>query len=141
MHTRPRSPLFPKALWILLAAYSLASLVHFAHNAEYIAFYPNMPLWLTREQVYLAWLAVASVGLAGMIFVRVGWHVAGLLCLAAYGALGLDGLAHYGLAPCSQHTLAMNVTIWLEAASGAALAGCATWQVWGRMIRRRRATA
>lgn len=41
----------PIHVWLLLAVYCCASLIHFAHNAEYIAFYPNMPLWITRENV------------------------------------------------------------------------------------------
>ena len=51
----------PTHLWVLLAMYTASSLTHFAHNAEFIAFYPNMPGWLTREKVYLAWLSIASV--------------------------------------------------------------------------------
>lgn len=49
----------PKPIGVLLAAYFAASLLHFAHNAEFVAFYPGMPPWLTRETVYLAWLAIA----------------------------------------------------------------------------------
>jgi hypothetical protein len=44
-----------------------------------------------------------------------------LVFLGAYGAFGLDGLAHYTLALCSQHTVLANVTIWSEAMSGLAL--------------------
>src|SRR5688572_15595897 len=101
-----------RQLWAFVAMYFAASLLHFAHNAEYIAFYPNMPAWLTREKVYLAWLAITGVGVAGLALWGLGWKVAGALCLAAYGALGLDGLGHYSLALCSEHTLAMNLTIW-----------------------------
>jgi hypothetical protein len=111
-----------RQLWAFSAVYFAASLIHFAHNAEYIAFYPNMPAWLTREQVYLVWLAITGVGVAGIALWRFGWQVAGALCLAAYGAMGLDGLGHYSLALCSEHTLAMNLTIWFEAISGVALA-------------------
>ena len=39
----------PKHVWTLLAVYFFASLAHFAHNAEFIAYYPNMPAWLTRD--------------------------------------------------------------------------------------------
>jgi hypothetical protein len=49
---------------------------------------------------------------------------------ALYGASGLDGLAHYTLALCSEHTLATNLSIWLEAAAGVALAGSAGWFAW-----------
>jgi hypothetical protein len=109
--------------------YGLASLAHFAHNAEYIAFYPNMPVWLTRDNVYLAWLAVTGVGVLAIAFAAAGWRAAAALFLIVYGAFGLDGLGHYGLALCSQHTLAMNVTIWAEALAGVALASCSGWAV------------
>jgi hypothetical protein len=106
----------------LVRIYFLASLVHFSHNAEYIALYPNMPAWLDREDVYLAWLAISAVGVAGVLMGALGWRVAAGLALAVYGALGLDGLAHYTLALCSEHTFVMNLTIWCEAATGFVLA-------------------
>jgi len=43
-----------------------------------------------------------------------------LLALGVYGALGLDGLLHYRLGLCSQHTLLANLTIWAEATTGLA---------------------
>ena len=112
----------PRPLRILLVVYFLATLAHFVHNAEFIAFYPNMPAWITRETVYLAWLAIASVGVAGLIASRFGWSALGALLLGAYGALGLDGLQHYTLALCSEHTLAANMTIWFEAVTGVLVA-------------------
>jgi hypothetical protein len=119
----------PRHIRALLATYFVATLAHFVHNAEFIAFYPNMPAWITRETVYLAWLAIASVGVAGIIASRFGWSALGALLLGAYGALGLDGLQHYTLALCSEHTLAANVTIWSEAAAGIALAVASALQV------------
>lgn len=112
----------PRHIWILLGVYTAASLGHFAHNAEFIAFYPNMPAWLTREKIYLAWLAVASVGAVGVLVSRFGWTALGALLIGAYGALGLDGLQHYAIALCSEHTLAANATIFFDVASGLALA-------------------
>ena len=108
----------PKHIQLLLVIFFAANLTHFVHNAEYIAYYPGMPSWLTREQVYLAWVAGASVGLSGLLVYRTRLKVLGLALVAAYGALGVDGLAHYALALCSEHTLATNVTIWSEAVSG-----------------------
>ncbi|MBC7919128.1 MAG: hypothetical protein H7Y28_15100 [Rhodoferax sp.] len=117
------SHLLPRHIWALLAVYFVASLAHFAHNAEFIAYYPNMPPWITRETVYLAWLAVCSLGVAGLVACRLGWPAIGAMLLAAYGAMGLDGLLHYTLALCSEHTLTTNLTIWFEVIAGSLLAG------------------
>jgi hypothetical protein len=117
MHSTP-IPFLPKPIVLLVAVYFIATLAHFIHNAEYIAFYPGMPVWLTREKVYLAWLGVTSIGLAAFVFFRFGLRTLALFALGLYGAFGLDGLAHYTLALCSQHTLLANVTIWSEASSG-----------------------
>jgi hypothetical protein len=80
-----------------------------------------MPAWLTREHVYLAWLAVTGIGMLSLLLLRLGLHAAGVALVGLYGAFGLDGLAHYTLALCSEHTLATNVTIWSETMSGLAL--------------------
>jgi hypothetical protein len=110
-----------RQLWALIALYTAASLTHFVHNAEYIAFYPNMPQWITSATVYKAWLAIAAVGLVGVGFWKIGWSAIGATFVALYGALGIDGLGHYSLALCSEHTLAANLTIWFEVLTGIAL--------------------
>jgi len=111
----------PRHVLALVMVYFIASLAHFTHNAEYIAFYPNMPGWLTRGKVYLAWLGITCIGIAGLVFSRLGLRAIGALLVGVYGAFGLDGLAHYTLALCSDHTLAANVTIWSEAMAGLVL--------------------
>ena len=104
----------PEGFLVLLVAYGAASLFHHVHNAEFLAEYPNMPAWLSRAQVYAAWLGVTAVGLAGYFLMRWRFRLAGLLALGVYGALGLYGLGHYVVAPLSAHTLTMNITIFLE---------------------------
>jgi hypothetical protein len=108
----------PRHMWFLLTVYFVASSAHFVHNAAYIAYYPNMPSWITPNRVYLAWLVVTTVGISGLVAVRLQLHAAAAVFIALYGALGLDGLAHYMLAMCSAHTVMTNVTIWSEAISG-----------------------
>ena len=108
-------------LLILVLLYGAASLFHYAHNAEFLNDYPNLPDWLSPALVYGAWLAVTAVGLVGYFLIHRGYRLAGLAVLGGYGALGLDGLAHYSLAPLSAHTFAMNLSIWLEAVTGALL--------------------
>jgi hypothetical protein len=119
---------------ILFALYTLASLTHFSHNAEYIAFYPGLPAGMTRESVYLAWLAVVSVGLLGVAANRGGWKRIAAVLLFIYGLLGTDGLLHYTLALCSEHTTATNITIWAEVLLGVTLA-CAAAVRLERLVR------
>ena len=115
----------PKHLWLLLALYAIASLMHFVHNAEFIAFYPNMPQWITRHTVYEAWLVITSVGVLALLSYALGWRGVGLVLLMLYGATGFDGLGHYALALCSQHTWSQNFTIWFEVVTGAMLLSAA----------------
>jgi hypothetical protein len=106
--------------WLLLF-YLTASLMHFAHNAEFLGEYPNLPGWLTRPDVYLAWLGLAVVGISGFLLYRAGRELMGLLLIGAYAATGFDGLLHYTRAPVAAHTAVMNATIWLEAIAGGCL--------------------
>jgi hypothetical protein len=115
------SPKIPNYLLVLLMGYCAASLLHFVHNAEFLADYPNLPEWLGRTTVYLAWLAVTVVGASGIVLIKFGFRLFGLLLIAVYAGLGFAGLDHYWLAPVSAHSLGMNVTIWLEVAAASAL--------------------
>ena len=135
----PSSARLPACVWWLMGVYTVASLAHFAHNAEYISFYPNKPAWITRETVYQAWLAIAGVGSVGAVFALFGWPVAGAVLVAAYGALGLDGLAHYSLALCSEHSLVANLTIWAEAGAGVALCFLASQVVFKQLASKHQA--
>ena len=113
----------PERAWLgrLLLLYLAASLLHFVHNAEYLADYPNLPAWLGRADVYLAWLALAAIGAVGWTLYRFGWRLAGLLLIGVYAGFGFDGLLHYTRAPFAAHTQAMNFTIWFEVAAAALL--------------------
>jgi hypothetical protein len=101
--SRAVSRRLPDHVWVLIGVYCVASLVHFAHNAEYIGFYPNMPAWLTREKVYLAWLGVTSVGIVGVASSFIGWRARLVRCsrLRRLGPLHARAV--------SQHTLAANL--------------------------------
>jgi hypothetical protein len=105
----------------LLVLYACASFVHFAHNAEFLGDYPNLPDFITRSGVYFAWIGQAAIGLTGFLLYRCGWRRSGLLLIAVYAAFGCDGLLHYMRAPMDAHTAAMNFTIWFEVIAAAAL--------------------
>jgi high-affinity Fe2+/Pb2+ permease len=63
-------PLFPKHIWVLFSAYFVASLLHFVHNAEFIAIYPNMPTWLTRFTIWFEVVAGLVLALASALLLR-----------------------------------------------------------------------
>jgi hypothetical protein len=106
-----------KALPALLILYGVASLAHFVHNAEFLAEYPNLPIWLSRSQVYVAWFGITALGVLGYLLIRTKYELFGFGVLGVYAAIGLDGLLHYGRAPMTAHTAAMNFTIWFEVAA------------------------
>jgi len=105
----------------LMLLYGAASLLHFFHNAVYLHDYPNLPAWLTAGGVWAAWLLVAGTGVAGYwIYSRLS-RLGGTVLIAVYAAFGLAGLDHYTVAPVAAHSIAMNLTILLEAATGVVL--------------------
>jgi len=115
----------------LMLLYGAASLLHFFHNAVYLHDYPNLPAWLTAGGVWAAWLVETGTGVAGYwIYSRLS-RVGGWVLIAVYAAFGLAALDHYTVAPVSAHSVAMNLTILLEAATAVVLlvyvGRCALW--------------
>jgi hypothetical protein len=129
---------FPKLLLALTTAYFLTSLGHFTHNAEFICEYPNLPAWLTRAQVYAVWAGITSVGVVGLLLMRKKFMATGLLLMAVYAAMGLDGLGHYAVAPIELHPLVANVTILSEVVAAALLLPVVLWLLASHMFYRRR---
>ena len=111
----------------LLLLYCGASLLHFLHNAAYVAAYPNLPKWISPAAILFAWCAISAIGLCGYLLGRRGYVLPGLFVLAVYTILGFDGLLHYGRAPMSEHTVGMNRTIWVEVATAALALGVVSW--------------
>ncbi len=119
--------------WLLLL-YCGASLLHFAHNAEYIAEYPNLPAWISRASIYSSWCAISAIGLCGYFLYLRSRSPFGLLLLAVYTTVGFDGLLHYSRAPISAHTLSMNLTIWTEVVCAALALGAVLWLIAYRLL-------
>jgi hypothetical protein len=106
--------------WIFVL-YAAATLLHFAHNAEYLTQYPHLPSSWSRADVYGAWCGLMAVGALGWGLYRYGRRISGLAVLGAYAMLGFGGLLHYTRAPMAHHSAMMNVTIWVEAVAAALL--------------------
>jgi hypothetical protein len=106
--------------WVFVL-YAAATLLHFAHNAEYLAQYPHLPPSWSRADVYAAWGALMALGLAGYGLYGLGGRGVGLVILGVYATLGFGGLLHYTRAPMAHHSAMMNLTIWAEALAGSLL--------------------
>jgi len=124
-------------LLILLLIYCAASLIHFIHNAEFLADYPGLPSSWTREGIYFAWAEMTAFGIAGWVLVSRGFSIAGLLLFAVYAVLGMDSLGHYVLAPLSDHSATMNSTILFEVIAGALVLAEVMRQMVQRILLRR----
>jgi hypothetical protein len=111
----------------LFALYAAASLLHFAHNAEYLTRYPNLPVSWSRAEIYSAWGCVMALGLLGYGLYARGPRTLGLTILGLYACLGFGGLLHYTRAPLAHHSAMMNLTIWAEAVTGALLLAKVAW--------------
>ena len=118
-------------LGALLLVYAATSFVHFAHNAEFLQSYPNLPESWSRTGVYSAWLGMTAVGLAGWALEKRGYRKAGLAIVAVYALAGLDSLGHYLVAPPSAHTFGMNATIIPEVTAAFAVLSLAVHEIAG----------
>jgi hypothetical protein len=116
-----RSHLRSPILFACACVYGFASLLHFTHNALFVADYPNLPRWVTPSIVAATWLTISAIGLLAWLALRSGARGLGLCLLAVYALFGFDAFGHYGLAPFDAHSIAMNVTILFEGASAIAL--------------------
>ena len=119
--TRGRSQAALQSLPWILILYAAATLLHFAHNAEYLLQYPNLPASWSRGDVYAAWLCLTALGVAGYVLYLQDHRGLGLTFLALYAGLGFGGLLHYTRASIAHHSATMNVTIWTEAAAATLL--------------------
>ena len=106
--------------WVLMA-YAAATLMHFAHNAQYLAQYPNLPASWSAPEVYFAWCCITALGVVGYAAYLREHRRFGLTFLALYAALGFAGLLHYTRASIAHHSAMMNATIWTEAAAATVL--------------------
>ncbi len=116
-----RSSLAAALLPWILALYAAATLLHFAHNAHYLARYPNLPASWSGASVYAAWGALTALGVLGFGLYATGARRSGRSLLGLYALLGFGGLLHYTRAPLADHSAMMNATIWAEAAAGTLL--------------------
>jgi len=123
-----------RSLRNLVLLFAACSLVHFAHNAEFLADYPNLPETWTRSGVYVAWVGLSATGLAGWLAFSSGYRKIGLSVLVVYALLGIDSLGHYRAARVADHTFLMNLTIVLEVGTATLLLVVVLYRLYRQIV-------
>jgi hypothetical protein len=116
-----------RTLSALLVAFFIASLIHFIHNAEFLADYPGLPKTWTRGGVYGAWAAMTAIGVVGWIVALTRFQLLGLALIVVCSLFGFDSIGHYFVAPVAAHSMGMHVTILAEVACAIALFCYTAW--------------
>ena len=107
---------------VLLLTGLFASLLHFADNTFAIDRYPEPP-WITRLGVAVSWCVVSAPAVVALTRLRAGAPF--FLSAGIYAVLLLGGLLHYVFGAPMDMPLRSNLTVLLEACTGALLA--AAW--------------
>ena len=107
------------------------SIVHYTDN--YLAFdrFPNDGPGpeVTADSIWIAWLVLTAVGVAGYVLYRRGQIRGGSALLAVYSISGLIGLGHYTAPGTSELAWWRHVHIWVDILCGVAVLGFAVWSV------------
>lgn len=110
----------------LLSLNVVATILHFADNFFFFDRYPA-PVGMHPHHVYIAWLLLTPLAVAGYVqYIRQAFRSA-YLCLCLYSMTSLGGVAHYFFGSVSTFSLKMHVLIWFEELAGYALLGFIVW--------------
>jgi hypothetical protein len=107
-----------RAVKIVVVVGIVASALHFADNAIEITHY-NEPGWITSAGVVVSWFVVTAI--AAVVLLRRRADAAFFVFAGAYALVLLSGLLHYAYGPPMNMPMRSNVTVLIEAATGAAL--------------------
>ena len=122
------------ALFRVLVASVVLTTIHYTDNYLYFDEYPQ-PESLQRWHVYVAWLALTAVGIAGYALYERGYALPSYVCLVVYSYTGLSSLGHYLYGSLDEFTAKQHGFILVDGLSGAAVL---SFVVWTALTRRRR---
>lgn len=126
MSVRPLSSRDKQALFWLLAANIVATILHYADNIYYFQLYPEPP-WLNAKMVDAFWFVMTPLAVLGYWLIRRGSIHRGCLVLYAYAAASLLVLGHYRFAPFFSISARIHFFILLEAVLAVALVLYVAW--------------
>ena len=108
-----------------------SSIVHYTDN--YLAFerFPQSDSGpqITKDSVWIAWIAFTAFGVAGWLLYRRGRIALASALLAVYSLSGLIGIGHYTASGMSELAWWRHVHIWVDILCGVAVLAFAIWSV------------
>ena len=120
-----------KLLNVVFFAAVAVSIVHYTDN--YLAFdrYPTGGPGpeVTADTIWIAWVLLTAIGVAGYALYRRGEVRRGAALLAVYSISGLVGLGHYTAPGTSELAWWRHLHIWVDVVCGAAVLAFAVWSV------------
>ena len=104
-------------LLLVLIASIVSTSLHYTDNALSINRYPE-PEWITVSSVYITWIVLTLIGIAGYWLYTKEKLWASYLCLGLYSLTGLSSSGHYFYGTMSDFSLKMHAFIWFDVLAG-----------------------
>jgi hypothetical protein len=115
-----------KNLLIVLIFSIVVTSFHYTDNAIFIDKYPE-PEWFTMSGVYVTWIVLTLLGIAGYWLYQQEKFWAAYLCLGVYSFTGLSSPAHYFYGPMSEFSFKMHTLIGFDVLAGTLVLGFVLW--------------
>lgn len=113
-------------LLLLIIVSILSMLIHYTDNFLFFSQYPQ-PDWITLSSIYVAWVVLTAIGVAGYSLYRNQHFWLSYLCLFLYSLTGLSSLGHYLYGSLSSFSAKMHLLIWADAFTGLGILGFTLW--------------
>lgn len=113
-------------LLLLLFTSIVSTFIHYTDNFLYFEQYPQ-PEWITSSSIYISWLILTAIGMAGYWLYRDRNFGLAYVCLFLYSLTGLSSLGHYLYGGLSEFSAKMHLLIWTDGLTGLAVLGFTLW--------------
>lgn len=119
---RKLQPLLPSLLIVSVVSTS----IHYTDNFLFFEKYPQ-PEWITLPSIYISWIILTAIGVAGYWLYRNKRLWLAYVCLVIYSLTGLSSLGHYFYGAMSEFSAKMHLFIWTDGLTGLAVLGFTLW--------------
>lgn len=115
----------PLLLSVLIVSVVSTS-IHYTDNFLFFEQYPQ-PEWITLPSIYISWIILTAIGVAGYWLYRNRRFWLAYVCLVIYSLTGLSSLGHYFYGAMSEFSAKMHLFIWTDGLTGLAVLGFTLW--------------